>query len=172
MKNITFLLGAVVLATILFCGCGEKRVLESGINELTLKRAFKEELSYAEGHMYYQGELFTGIAFDVGNGRDFDGHPIVTREIEYKDGREDGISKGYYEDDGKLASISIRKNYKRVSFKAYYKNGKIKEEGEYDAEGNLIEERFYNENGELIPNPRSEHPINGEHPSGGEHPKK
>jgi antitoxin component YwqK of YwqJK toxin-antitoxin module len=77
MKNIL----SIALVSIILMGCSDNRVF---IDELT-NRGDNTTLL-----MYYEGDLFTGVGFDV--------HPNGQLELEFnfKDGKQDGLQRGWY----------------------------------------------------------------------------
>ena len=106
------------------------------------------EIEYTEGGspLYtWEGEPFTGVAFDV------DDSGNLISEITYQEGIENGSEKNWYP-DGQLESVRNNKwNRIHGDFKEWYPDGQVKIEGKcelgyvvwrksWDDAGNLTEE--------------------------------
>ncbi len=120
----------LVIFVLLVLGCAEKRVLE-------------DELVKRHGVYYFQGEPFTGTAFDVYR----DGQ--VRYEQKYKNGVPDGVYKEWYEN----GQIKIETNYENElqfgSFKKWYENGQLKEQTTLKYSAAIGSIKHWHENGQL-----------------------
>jgi antitoxin component YwqK of YwqJK toxin-antitoxin module len=112
-----------------------------------MRRVLDEELTcdVSGNIIYYNGELFTGIAFtEYPNGK-------IETEIEYKDGSKHGFDREWYEDgtleheyrikNGLAHGISIEWNKNGgKKFEGLYENGVVIYELEWDNTGKLVKE--------------------------------
>ena len=103
MKN----LFSILFISIIFSSCSEERILI-------------DEVIYKNHILYYHGEQFTGIVFDVFN------DDQLKYEIKYQDGKKNGLSVRYF-------------NNGDVEYKFNYKDGKL--------HGKI---QFWNEQGDLM----------------------
>ena len=106
----------------------------------------KEYIEKRKGITYYKGTPFTGEIFkNYKNGQ-------VSEEYNYKDGKQDGLYKGYYENgqlsykanykDGKLNGLSEQYHENgQLHYKLNYKDGKedFSSYESYDKDGERIE---------------------------------
>ena len=106
---------SILLLTIPFIGCIEKRVL---IDDLTYK--------VSKDLMYYEGELFSGIGYDIhSNGQ-------LSKEINYTDGKIHGSYKEWYSNGQLSVEYNINKEGKRDGFwREWYENGQLLHEAKY-----------------------------------------
>jgi len=115
MKKVSLILNAVVMIAMLFIGCTEKRVPSDSLTNVK-KTVLPSELTEIGSYKYYQGELFTGIAFYDDKDQDEFGH----MEYEYQDGN-------------------------LIEVRSYHLSGEIKRRRRFDNNGNLQSTEFFNE---------------------------
>ena len=122
----------VLTASILIIGCSKKRVL---IDELENKSE-----NWLESVMYSQGELFTGIGYDI-----YDNGQLQT-EQSYTNGVLNGAWKEWYK-DGKIWSEGNYKEGKEHGLeKWWHQNGELKFKGDYN-NGELVSQICFDESG-------------------------
>ena len=98
---------SILLVSVFFMGCSEDRVL---IDELTNKGTEGAPIMYSE-----KG-LFNGIGFDVyENGQ-------LRYEYNYKDGRKDGLQKGWHANGQLKQEINLKDGWKD-GLKGWDENG-------------------------------------------------
>ena len=118
--------------SLIMIGCTEKRVLEDELKYVPGKENLNGPF-YAYGIYYYQGEPFTGVAFQMYN------ESTLKQEGTYKDGKRDGVFK-YYRSSG---SLEEERTYKdgllHGLFTKYDRSGK----------GNIWSQETY-ENGKVV----------------------
>jgi antitoxin component YwqK of YwqJK toxin-antitoxin module len=136
MKKVSLILSAVVVIAILFIGCNEKRVPSDSLTNVK-KTVLPSELTEIGGYKYYQGELFTGIAFYDDKDQDEFGH----MEYEYQDGRM--IEVRNYHLNGqrkKLSSFNANGDY--TVFQEFNEEGQLKREVNF-VDGKQVSETKY-----------------------------
>tara|TARA_B110000503_G_C6747768_1_gene250313 strand:- start:63 stop:443 length:381 start_codon:yes stop_codon:yes gene_type:complete len=103
---------SILSICLVFISCSPDRVI---VDELTKKGDVS----------YFEGKPFTGVVFDV-----YEDGQLMYETI-YKDGKRDGLAKGWY-DNGQL---EVMYNYKDGDidglYKRYYYNGQLKEEANF-----------------------------------------
>ena len=125
---------SILLVSIILFGCGEDRVLS---DELTDKGRRGVEL------MYYESKLFNGIGYDVySNGK-------LKSEVNYKDGKRDGLYKGWYVNDQLSYEMNFNNGTIDGLYREWYENGQLKFYGQSkDGEEDGIW-KYYDKNGKL-----------------------
>jgi len=126
----------ILLITVILFGCSTE-VKRYHIDELTNKGHKSSQLMYSEDG------LFNGIGYDVyDNGE-------LSKEGNYKDGKKDGLWKGWYYYNGQLQYEWNYKDGKQNGLgKFYYPNGSLTEGNYKDGEKNGLW-KTYDENGQL-----------------------
>ncbi len=116
MKNIL----SILLVSIILMGCSDYRP-ENGVlfDELTNKGSGEAPL------MYYEDSLFTGVGFDVHT----DGQ--IGYEVNYKDGKQDGLARRWHE-NGQLEQEGAWKDGELDGLWKYWdENGQLETEENY-----------------------------------------
>ena len=94
--------------------------------------------------MYFEGKLFTGVAFDVYS------EGQLKFEGTYKDGKEDGLYQYWYENGQLRFKVTSKDGKEDGLFQYWYENGQLKFERTYkDGKKNGLYQRW-DENGALI----------------------
>jgi len=144
----------ILILGLLIIGCSEKRVLYS-------------ELKESGGLFYFQGEPFTGVAFDMfdetkfkfeksiksgklyGKSKEYHKNGEVYEEGDYENGIKVGIWKSYH-DNQQLAEEGKFVNGAKIGvWKSYHFNGKLASEGEYEDDIEVGRWKSYYDNGNL-----------------------
>jgi antitoxin component YwqK of YwqJK toxin-antitoxin module len=102
------------------------------------------ETEYIDGNptRMWEGEPFTGVAFEVMNGQ-------VIEEVSYLDGTVHGSAQSWYP-SGRLESVSEHKsNLHHGPFKTFYENGSLRSEGIFEL-GRAIWRKTWDEDGHLV----------------------
>ncbi|WP_281323863.1 toxin-antitoxin system YwqK family antitoxin [Flavobacterium sp. IMCC34518] len=89
------------------------------------KRILQKELVKEGGLFYYDGKPFNGIVYKM-----YDEKQLQS-EVNYTDGKEDGLRKFWYS-NGQLGEVVCRKNNKKEGkYTSWYENGQIEKEINY-----------------------------------------
>ena len=92
---------------------------------------------------FWEGKPFTGIAYDLMP----DGH--VWSELEYVDGREEGIGRTWYPSRQVKHDITYRHGGRHGPEREWFENGKLKSETIFEHTIN-VKKRVWDEQGNLI----------------------
>jgi antitoxin component YwqK of YwqJK toxin-antitoxin module len=123
----------VLTVCLVFTSCSQDRVLKE---ELINKGTQESPL------FYYNGELFTGVEFDVyTNGQ-------LKYEYTIKDGIYSGLVQNWYENGQLLSEGKAKNNIYDGLIKEWYENGQLRSEMFY-SNGLKQKEKLWGKNGEL-----------------------
>ncbi|MER6424082.1 hypothetical protein [Streptomyces sp. NPDC001137] len=101
-----------------------------------------DDLDFDEDLIYtYRGELFTGIGYEESNGRRIS-------EIQYVNGRQEGVSRGWREDGSLCDETSYRQNVLHGARVCYDTEGRVRLEEKYEY-GILLSKVERNTQGEV-----------------------
>ncbi len=107
-----------------------------------MKRVLYDDLEFDGDLPSFEGELFTGIAYELYS----DGK--LHSEYEYKEGWEDNVGREWYL-NGQLKSIEYFKNKMAYGLHTkYYEDGAKKSESDYEL-GVELERKMWSESGQL-----------------------
>ena len=85
-----------------------------------------DDLEFDEDLIYtYRGELFTGIGYEESNGRRIS-------EIQYVNGRQEGVSRGWHADGSLCEETSYRQNVLHGKRVHYDTEGHVRLEEKYE----------------------------------------
>ena len=131
---------SILSICLVFVSYSQDRVL---IDELTIKGTDDKPM------IYFEGKPFTGVAFDVyENGQ-------LAREINLKDGKQDGLAQEWYSNGQLYYAINYKDGKEDGLAQEWYDNGQLhreinlkdgKEDGleqEWDENGQLLREETY-----------------------------
>jgi antitoxin component YwqK of YwqJK toxin-antitoxin module len=109
-----------------------------------MKRINDDLLDMTDELVYlYEGELFTGIGFELG----LDNR--IISEISYKNGFQEGPARDWYESGELQSEAYYKENSLHGASKEWYKNGKIKSEALYEF-GVPLEYKEWDEDGKVV----------------------
>ncbi|MYS24960.1 hypothetical protein GA0115240_172015 [Streptomyces sp. DvalAA-14] len=94
----------------------------------------------------YQGRLFTGETYEE-NPRT----RVVVAETTYRDGLEDGPTRGWYPDGEIEFEGTVERGLPKGVWRSWHRNGRLAEEKEFGGrQGGVVALRRWSEDGELV----------------------
>tara|TARA_B100000242_G_C43043626_1_gene486993 strand:+ start:1555 stop:1932 length:378 start_codon:yes stop_codon:yes gene_type:complete len=121
MKNIL----SILLLSVLFIGCSKEKVLMDNL--------INKGNNYSP-KMYYEGELFNGIGFDIHY------NDQIRFESNFKNGKREGLTRYWYS-TGELECEVYYKNNEKDGFSKHWdKDGELTLEREY-SNGRIINQK-------------------------------
>jgi antitoxin component YwqK of YwqJK toxin-antitoxin module len=109
----------------------------------TKKRVPNDLLEYDDGVMFLDGEPFTGVGFFL------DAAGFLHAEIEYRNGLEWGIKRGWHAPDEPAYQDQLFMGVLHGTKREWHRNKRLAEEGDYEL-GFRLRRKRWDENGNLL----------------------
>tara|TARA_B110000240_G_C13177289_1_gene316192 strand:- start:50 stop:478 length:429 start_codon:yes stop_codon:yes gene_type:complete len=122
----------ILLVSVIMFGCNKEKI---PFDELTKKGTIEWPV------MYYQGELFNGIATSTSEKEYY--------EINYKDGKKDGVLRGWSSNNQLIFKRDYNQGIRVGENKKWYENGQLKVDGNYKDDERVGWWVRYDEDGEM-----------------------